>query len=1795
MEEILVMKDTKSSKKTEIDKVKESDVKDVNSTPDNHITEDNKKTIKKKDKTTKDGQSKKTEKRLLYVLAFAIPFAVALIALAMGGFAPFGDKDVLTTGGFEKYRYFLNDLHDKVNEGTTNTSGLVSAQGYDTTSSWAYYLSDPTNLITLLFSKDSMADVLNLLYALKLGLAGLFFSFFLSYRRRISAEKKLLMEGERADIITTYREKIAAKKKAKLVAKSGARNAKNQQFDVKLGGTDDPEGGALLFLKKFDVITLALSVTYALSAYMLGSGLNVTWLGAVAVFPLVMLGIDKLVNEKKWLFYTLSLAVSFYMNFYITIIVFIFTFVYFFLQDYRDTRHIVTTTLYKIMSDILAIGTASLVVVTSMRSSLMSNMLSLEFPRPERSVKIFDVIKYQLAGVKPDAATKGTDGVMIYAGVFVLLLLFMYVQNGNINLNTRIRNIALTAVLYIATFQTTLNYLFNGFYYTRTNSTVFGFILIFMLLQITESVLTNIEHQRGTTVTVSFIILLGLIFASLSLSSNYTTMSPFMTSLELAALYFFIVILYRNDSMTHILFKTVFGLSVIAEIAVSFVNGLSSSGNKSKTYAETDVARYEAAEDHIHEIDSNAKVDVFVEGESSQNPVTNMLSGIDYVIALEGSEHIVDYLDYQESYDGIDIYKNTYVIDNGFYVSSEIESLYFDEDQFFRSLNILTNCLTGVDVFDTLSGDFSAEDIFNVIGGEYIKTRNKRLIFDTPESGNLYSSIMGDVISLGYCSEGTTMTYVFKPHTKPSLFREAHCSYANLNTNNFEQLYENLQNNSISYTPNSDISVSYDAVSSGFMAIPVDSIADYDITDAKYINILGTTYVLIPVEAGINTINYKHHDNISFISIIILVLSVLSIISLYLVFNKHLEKQDSDKASFSRLCSFVYNYKVYILSITITSMVFCIMLFARSTTPFGNALFLTNDGIAQTYPIVTGTIKNLFSGNLTLMNYHIGAGIDNYISNLPGIITPVYYLVALFSTSDMPLCFTIINYLLFIMPGCAIIIYLTHRPSGKRLEKTNILLLPFALSYNLSAFIISYISHVSFVQLAIIFPIFMLAFERLIYNKKYIMYILVLTYMMFWGTFYAFITAEFTILYYLCFDFKNIKDFVNKSLRALIYSIISAGLAAVMLVPYYISTLSSPYKGRDYTIPELGLTSDFIKIFDHLKSGAPVVMITEDFWRANVYCGLLLTLMIPIYLFKKQIKLSVRIRKTILVLLLFISFGSPFLNYVFHGFHQQAKVPNRFSLFVIFLLLTMAYDVVTDIGSRLCINYKQLISTSALGVLLSAIFIINGNGKLTSTTMISIIVIVSYLILMLLSTKQSIKLPYKKVFSLILIAELLFSTFHFSIFNILGTQVTTENESYIIGSDIVKDYSLNRYHNRTAYIDGFENSSMFLDTESPAAFHPNMTVNNIDFIGYNGIGVHEVTNFIVYSLTNPMADIFLNVKYHFINEYYEDNYTYSYMQEKVSVSNISLYENPYAVSFGFFIDKDSIFNKQNDLSLFREYDFDDLLGLQNIVSENMTGSKLYDLIKLETDESKITESSSYILLNDSEFDDPSIVDPTAHVKVVLGNDITGDIYISFGFFTYLTNKETTGVKEIYFDLDADRYYEYSGSTFYLAKLNEDTLSKMHEILSVAPLTDINDTFNTISGNINAPSDGTVYISLPYQDGWTATVDGKDVEIVEFLEGIGIPVSAGQHKITISYMTPGLKAGGLISLITLILFIGFIIFDRKVLSKRKNDEDKSADDESVEGESIEGESVKGESVDCNSDDSASEAAEVSNEA
>ena len=95
--------------------------------------------------------------------------------------------------------------------------------------------------------------------------------------------------------------------------------------------------------------------------------------------------------------------------------------------------------------------------------------------------------------------------------------------------------------------------------------------------------------------------------------------------------------------------------------------------------------------------------------------------------------------------------------------------------------------------------------------------------------------------------------------------------------------------------------------------------------------------------------------------------------------------------------------------------------------------------------------------------------------------------------------------------------------------------------------------------------------------------------------------------------------------------------------------------------------------------------------------------------------------------------------------------------------------------------------------------------------------------------------------------------------------------------------------------------------------------------------------------------------------------------------------------------------------------------------------------------------------------------------------------------------------------------------------NEEAFIQAYNELNSQPfvVTEMTDTLTRTSviGQIDAVSDGLLFTSIPYDKGWSVTIDGVAAEAREFADTfLAIPVTAGTHTIELTYHPEGLTTG-----------------------------------------------------------------------
>lgn len=92
--------------------------------------------------------------------------------------------------------------------------------------------------------------------------------------------------------------------------------------------------------------------------------------------------------------------------------------------------------------------------------------------------------------------------------------------------------------------------------------------------------------------------------------------------------------------------------------------------------------------------------------------------------------------------------------------------------------------------------------------------------------------------------------------------------------------------------------------------------------------------------------------------------------------------------------------------------------------------------------------------------------------------------------------------------------------------------------------------------------------------------------------------------------------------------------------------------------------------------------------------------------------------------------------------------------------------------------------------------------------------------------------------------------------------------------------------------------------------------------------------------------------------------------------------------------------------------------------------------------------------------------------------------------------------------------------------------------------------NEITCSLAANKEEALFLSIPYSEGWSATVDGEPVEIKRANTGfMALELQPGQHEVRLTFMTPGLATGACASGMGIALLV-VIAIGCKALDRRK---------------------------------------------
>ena len=461
----------------------------------------------------------------------------------------------------------------------------------------------------------------------------------------------------------------------------------------------------------------------------------------------------------------------------------------------------------------------------------------------------------------------------------------------------------------------------------------------------------------------------------------------------------------------------------------------------------------------------------------------------------------------------------------------------------------------------------------------------------------------------------------------------------------------------------------------------------------------------------------------------------------------------------------------------------------------------------------------------------------------------------------------------------------------------------------------------------------------------------------------------------------------------------------------------------------------------------------------------------------------------------------------------------------------MGIDIIENLGELNKKNVLRVLAISSITIL--SIWAIPNIGKTPNLAyIVSVLFVIIYLNIFyfLYYRKENFKTA-KKALIFLLILEVLINCFG-TMFRHVGAKAVNIDNVYTI-REIEKKYPdmLNADVNTELINSDLNNIGNFTGINTLSTFNSSLTIPHAQIISkWNQL---YSANVIYYPLGNLLSDMMLHIKYHLADMY--DAYSGSYYEKTGQVANIEIYENDTYLPLGVFFNKNDTLAKWDDT---KSNDYKNSLEYQNTFSNSLGYGDIYNIISLEEydkDKTYTAKDNFYQITKSDTTTTTNEVYGTINYNVAmhLSADIKGDIYIGYGDFIFYGGRKDSDSDEI-LEITIPSPSELSEMSFGIA--NKENLKALHQDLSRYTLQNISSDWNSIDGTITTPAEGTIYISLPNLGSFETYVDGKRVDHSTFLGGIGIPVTNGDHKISLVYTPRGMYGGFIVTFCTIALLI-----------------------------------------------------------
>lgn len=884
-------------------------------------------------------------------------------------------------------------------------------------------------------------------------------------------------------------------------------------------------------------------------------------------------------------------------------------------------------------------------------------------------------------------------------------------------------------------------------------------------------------------------------------------------------------------------------------------------------------------------------------------------------------------------------------------------------------------------------------------------------------------------------------------------------------------------------------------------------------------------------------------------------------------------------------------------------LVFCAF---SKIAPFGDYTILRNDGLGQYAPFLAEYIERLKSGGSLFYSWNTGLGSNEFASICYYLLSPFNLLALPFNSSNIDSAMFLIIMVKTALIAASFSVFLQNKFEIQNITVSVFSLIytfsGFYLAYYYNTMWLDALITLPLIALGIENivkgkkgTLYFFALAYAIFVNFYIAYMICI-----------FCVLYFFLLVFSQDVSKNKEEKQDEPIFPVMLKFGTASLfaglvSAVVIIPVLYALENTAAKS------DFDTTDFFFNILDFLSyhtDGMDMKILEMTSATAPYLMSSMLTMILfPLFFTSKKIKPNEKIATAVVTVLFFLSMQIPKLNYLWHGLNAPSFLPYRFSFLYLFLIITVAFKTLLNIDS--VPKWAFVLPVALVGVSVGyAKFSQFSDHFTTYGLVLSAVAAAVYLVILLIAkNKDGFKRVLPILLCVLIVAELCLSNTKTikgvgSVYDEYYTDLNTvEQAKEIIEANADGFYRM-EISNGSIY-----NFPALYNYNGISTFS-SMTDTNLALTQYC-LGVDgDRKNEYKYSPQTPIYNAMHSLDYVFDNVGLidEDNPYYEKIGE---VDGKGVYKVKYALPLGYCAD---LTVAQWDPYIYQpSYSqtgfWYNATGVGNVFDYAQLDSIEYS--SCEAVDSG-TVNQYYAKLNEENEDEHAHVHEDGEVHEDGYNALTtiietvGGVYpfkaTDNGFsikFNYTVQKDgelfmlaTSGCLQkmtVSFAGEASEYdvsdrklydvgYYHAGDVVEVTVHDADR--DISEFDADKPLTDSvqmsamtvdNEAFmngykhilengtlkidefkdSYIKGTVNASKDGVMVASMPYDEGWTVTVDGEAVELIKNESHMMMfNISQGEHTVEMKYFPQGLKEGIFVSVAS-ILALALVMLLSKV--------------------------------------------------